>query len=276
MSVIGKGGRAQPVFGALTMTFAIRKKHLALTLCLLLLAAAGGANPLPFAPGEMLHYEVRWEEVPVAQVSLEVGSLGQIRGAPVHHFIFRARSYPVLDALYPVDGSIEAFADWGLTRSLGMEKDMREGWRRRVYRIEFDWERGLASYVKGEKTRRTAPLPAGTLDVLSILYYVRSLPLEEGLEMTRPLSSGKKTYQIDARVLRKETIKVGGRPWPAYLIEPDVRQTGGVFEKSSHAEFLLWISADERRIPLRVMSKVWVGAFIAELAAVPPDFGRSN
>ena len=245
-----------------------------LTLCLLLLAAAGRASPLPFSPGEMLHYEVRWEQVPVARVSLEVGLLGQIRGAPAHHFIFRARSYPVLDVLYPVDGSIESFADWGVSRSLGLEKDMQEGWRRRAYRIEFDWERGVASYVKGEKARRSTLLPDGTLDVLSILYYVRSLPLAEGLVMTRPLSSGKKTYQMKARVVRKETIMVGGRPWPAYLIEPDVRQAGGVFEKSENPALMLWISADEHKIPLKVVSKVWVGSFIAELAAAPLEFDR--
>jgi len=241
-----------------------------LALCLLLLAAAGRANPLPFAPGEVLHYEVRWEQVPVARVSLEVGPLGRIRGAPAHHFIFRARTYPALDVLYPVDGSIKSFADWGLTRSLGLEKDMREGWRRRAYRIEFDWERGLASYIKGEKKRRTVPLSDGTLDVLSILYYVRSLPLEEGLKMGRSLSSGKKTYPINARVVRKETLLVGGHVWTAYLIEPDVRQAGGVFEKSKNGDLLLWISADERKIPVKVLSKVWVGSFTAELTAAPP------
>ena len=92
-----------------------------LTACLLLWAATGLAGTLPFAPGEKLFYEVRWEQVPVARVSLEVGPLEQIRGAPAHHFIFRARSYPARDVLYPVAGSIESFADWGLTRSLGLE-----------------------------------------------------------------------------------------------------------------------------------------------------------
>ena len=92
--------------------------------------------------------------------------------------------------------------------------------------------------------------------------------------MTRPLSSGKKTYRINARVLCKETIMVGGRLWPAYLIEPDVRQAGGVFEKSKNAQLRLWISADDRRIPLKVVSKVWVGSFIAELAAAPLEFDR--
>ena len=43
-------------------------KTFAAAVGLLLLAAAGWAEPLPFRPGEKLYYEVRWEKVPVARV----------------------------------------------------------------------------------------------------------------------------------------------------------------------------------------------------------------
>ena len=155
--------------------------------------------------------------------------------------------------------------------SFRLEKDMREGWTRRAYRVDFDWGRGVADYKKSGKTRRSVALTEGTLDMLSILYYVRSLPLTAGMTVTRPLSSGKKTHLAEALVVRQETIMVGGRSWPAFLIEPDVRNAGGIFKKSKKPRFLLWISADERKIPLKVVSKVWVGAFIVELADAPAE-----
>jgi hypothetical protein len=44
-----------------------------------------------------------------------------------------------------------------------------------------------------------------------------------------------------------------------------------VFEKSKDAEIELWVSADKRRVPLRIKSKVIVGSFVGELiSAVPP------
>ena len=237
----------------------------------LLLAVAAGAEPLPFAPGEKLFYEVRWEQVPVARVSLEVRPVEQIQGEPAYHFVFRARTYPALDVLYPVDGHIGGYTDLGLTRSFRLEKDMREGWTRRAYRVDFDWNRGIAAYVSRKNSRRSVALTEGTLDILSILYYVRSLPLTAGMTVARPLSSGKKIHLAEALVVRKETIMVGGRAWPAFLIEPDVRKAGGIFKKSKEPRFLLWISADERKIPLKVVSKVWVGAFIVELADAPAE-----
>jgi hypothetical protein len=40
---------------------------------------------------------------------------------------------------------------------------------------------------------------------------------------------------------------------------------GGVFEKSKNARIRLWVTADERRILVKVKSKVVVGSFTGEL-----------
>jgi len=249
------------------------KTPVAVTGIILLLAVAAGADTLPFEPGEKLFYEVRWERVPVAQVSFEVRPVEQIQGGAALHFIFRARTYPALDIFYPVEGTIAGYTDLALTRSFRLEKDMREGWTRRAYRVDFDWERGIATYTKRKKSSRSVPLAEGTLDMISILYYVRSLPLAAGMKVTRPLSSGKRIHLAEARVVRRETIIVGGRAWPSFLIETDVRQVGGVFKKSEKPRLLLWVSADDHKIPLKIVSKVRVGAFIVELASAPhgPD-----
>ena len=125
------------------MPFSTLTKYCVLSVCLFLLAVSAQADPLPFAPGEKLFYEVRWEQVPVARVSLEVGPVEEIRGEAAYHFVFRARTYPAVDVLFPVDGHIGGYTDLALTRSFRLEKDMREGWTRRAYRVDFDWDRGI-------------------------------------------------------------------------------------------------------------------------------------
>jgi len=237
---------------------------------ILLIAAVGWARPLPFSPGEKLVYEVRWEQVPVAQVRLEVCPYQQIQGEQAFHFAFWARTYPALDLLYRVDGHIEAFTDIDVTRSLRLTKDMHEGHSRRVYRVDFDWDRGSATYVNEEGKKRRMALAEGTLDLLSVLYYARSLDLEEGMVVARSLCSGKKTLVVSARVEKRESILVGSRLRSAFLIVPDVRKAGKIFKKSKKPELCLWISDDEERIPLKVVGKVWVGAFTAELTTALP------
>jgi hypothetical protein len=40
---------------------------------------------------------------------------------------------------------------------------------------------------------------------------------------------------------------------------------GGVFEKSPDARLQLWVTADHRRLPVKLKSKVIVGSFTGEL-----------
>lgn len=174
-------------------------------------------------------------------------------------------------AFYPVEGCIEAFSDRTLTRSLRLAKDMREGRSHRIYQVDFDWQNGIAVYESGKRKQRRIPLSEGTLDMISILYYARSLPLEEGVAISRPLNSGKKIHQGQARVVGAESILVGDRLWAAFRIQVDVRKAGGVFKKSKAAALTLWISSGERKIPLKVESKIWVGSFTVEYTGAPPS-----
>jgi hypothetical protein len=50
-----------------------------------------------------------------------------------------------------------------------------------------------------------------------------------------------------------------------YLVEPDLKDIGGVFRKSKNAKLEVWVTSDNRHIPVKIKSKVIVGSFVAEL-----------
>ena len=58
------------------------------------------------------------------------------------------------------------------------------------------------------------------------------------------------------------------RTFDTYLVEPDLRHIGGVFKKTKNAKLQIWITADNRRFPVKVKSKLKVGSFIAELVSI--------
>jgi hypothetical protein len=68
-----------------------------------------------------------------------------------------------------------------------------------------------------------------------------------------------------ARVIKREKITVSDTTYDTYLIEPDLEEIGGIFSKSQDAKFSLWVTADEKRFPVKVKSRLAVGSFIAEL-----------
>jgi hypothetical protein len=44
-----------------------------------------------------------------------------------------------------------------------------------------------------------------------------------------------------------------------------MKDVKGVFEKSKDAKMFIWVTADERRMLVKLKSKVVVGSFVAEL-----------
>jgi len=94
------------------------------------------------------------------------------------------------------------------------------------------------------------------------------MPLREGIELEAPVTDGKKCVMGKAKVIRRETIRVRGVAYDTFLVEPGLEHIGGVFEKSKNAKLLVWVTADEACIPVRVKSEVIVGSFVAELISV--------
>jgi len=48
-------------------------------------------------------------------------------------------------------------------------------------------------------------------------------------------------------------------------VVPDMKNLSGVFKKSPKGILRVWYSADNRRIPIKISSKVVVGSFTAQL-----------
>ena len=128
-----------------------------------------------------------------------------------------------------------------------------------------------AQYVNGNDVREPIAITEGSFDPLSIFYWSRFPPLAVGGRLQRPVTDGKKHVLGVAHVVRRERIRVPAGSFDTFLIEPDLRHVGGVFEKSPDAKLQLWVTADRRRLPVKLKSKVVVGSFTGELTTYDRD-----
>ena len=107
----------------------------------------------------------------------------------------------------------------------------------------------------------------GTFDPLSAFYFIRGLDMANGSAIERPITDGKKCIIGRLKVVKRENIKVKSGTYDTWLIEPELKHVGGVFEKSKNAKLQLWVTADSRRIPVKIKSRVVVGSFVGELVS---------
>ncbi len=247
-----------------------RRLFLVFLTALLILGPSAGADestppPLPFKPGEHLVYELKWEFIKAGEATLSVLPVETVNGETAFHFVMTARSVPFIDIFYKVRDRIDAYADHDMDHSIFYKKKQREGKTRRDIVVLFDWKDNTAQYIRSGKPKEPIDLMPGTFDPLSALYYVRTIMPEPDQSIQRPVTDGKRNVMGRATFVKQERIEVNGENYDACLIEPELAQIRGVFEKSEDASIRVWLSADHRRIPLRVESKVAVGSFRADL-----------
>jgi len=188
-------------------------------------------------------------------------------GQTVYRVDHETRTNSFADAFYKVRNSVQSWFDLDYTRSLRYENVQREGKHDRDVLVTFDWDEMTAQYHnrKEGSSREPIAIEPGTWDPLGIVYYVRCLDLEEGDDLSIPSTNGKEFFHTLLEVTgpRERKFKLGRLP--AYRIDPDIKDLGGVFEKSENASLVFYYSADEYQIPLRMESEVVVGKFWAEL-----------
>ena len=140
--------------------------------------------------------------------------------------------------------------DEGL-RPLEHTREIREGRRRLDHTSLFDPD---ARVVPLGPTREAAagvgavalPVPRDVRDALSALYYVRTRPLHEGAELTLPINDGGRDMTLRLRVAGLETLRHQGRQVNAWRLEPRIIRK----DRRPPLTAIIWMSADERRVPL--------------------------
>ncbi|MFZ1984462.1 MAG: DUF3108 domain-containing protein [Desulfatitalea sp.] len=239
---------------------------------LLLLAAAPAPlhaeRVTPFAPGERLTFALRWSVIPAGEAVLEVLPMETIQETRAFHFRLTAQSNAFMDLFYKVRDRIDSYVDAEVTRGLHYEKVQHEGKAQRNVRVVFDWRKGTAQYSDEKRTRAPIAIPPGTFDPLSVFFYSRLLPWEENLLIQCPVTDGVKYIQGRGRIVQRQTLCIGDRTYDTFLIEPDMEHISGVFEKRKNAKIKVWVTADAKRIPVKVTSKAPVGTFVGELLTI--------
>jgi hypothetical protein len=100
---------------------------------------------------------------------------------------------------------------------------------------------------------------------MSALYYVRTIPLSTDATFTFPVVSEGKTWEAVCTVLRREKMKSPMGEVNAIVIRPEMKYQG-ILKKAGDS--FLWLTDDDRRIPIRLEAKVRIGTVVAQLKKV--------
>ncbi len=235
------------------------------------LLAAGrclAAGPAPFKPGEKLLYSVYLGDFPAGELRLSVAPMTAVGGAAAYHFVMTSQLSPLVSELLLPGDRIESYADSGMTHAL-LYREYAGGSPQPAAAVTFDWAARQARYSQGGKKYRPTPLLPGAFDPLSLIYAVRMFDLGSGGPVAKPVTDGLHCAIARATVRGRQRLRLESGQYDAFLVEAPLAEFSDMFSSiSASAALKLWISADARRLPVRMDCEFPVGTCRIELKAV--------
>ncbi|MCK4546888.1 MAG: DUF3108 domain-containing protein [Candidatus Eisenbacteria sp.] len=238
-----------------------------LRLFLLFLAANAApvtlaADPAPvFRVGETLTYALKWGPVRAGTAVMAVRDTVRVDGRACFHVVSEAWSNAFFSVFYPVEDRVETWIDVERLVPLRHEKHLSEGTYHQDETIVFDHGRGMAQYSDGEWVE----FRPGVQDILSALYFVRSLKFSQKGPILIENQTNRKNYTLEVRVLQEEWVTTPSGRYHCTVIEPFLKATG-LFRQEGR--LWIWLTNDEHRIPVKMKSKIKVGSITALLESV--------
>jgi hypothetical protein len=235
-------------------------------------------TPLPFERGEELTYQAEFTHgllrgVDVAEFHFKSISENVARGAD-ESIILRLTGDVVSKGLFPriagfkLHQHIESTVDVEPFTALHTDKVEETGKRSRVLEAEFDHK------TKKVIWREKSPNPQGGAfdfdepiqDVLTLIYYLRTQKLEVGKSFDVPVTDAGKVFRLTVTAKEEKEIDTALGKLKTVRIEP------AMFGQNSLArargQLSIWITQDERHLPVRAQLKVDLGTFDIKLKQV--------
>jgi hypothetical protein len=244
--------------------------RLMVALCGLLLISASKPVPgarVPFSLGERIEFSVDWGLVNAGSSSLTVQDTVRLGGHLCWQIQSQARSNEVLGKLYPVKDRVVTFMDVKGLFSRGLHKNLSEGTYKKVRDYSILPERGMVIKRKDRQAVDTLAIRGHVQDVLSAFYWMRTQPLAVGKVLEVQAVDDLKAYRLAIKVLGRETVKLKSGTFDCFKVQP-ILLGEGLFK--AKGEVIIWLSADERRIPVKMKSKIFIGAISATMTSYTP------
>jgi hypothetical protein len=183
----------------------------------------------------------------------------ELAGRPAWKFELSAISGEFLSKLFLVRDYLASWVDPQTFRTLRFEKHTVEGKRVRDDLIEFDYARKLAI-----RDGKPIPIQEDTLDSLSSLYYIRMIDLDPQKPAELSVVS-RRLFPLSVAVVGRETVKTEAGTFRTIRVEPRSPNEGLIGKGKN---LTLWLTDDERKMPVQLKSKLKVGTLIGKLRAI--------
>jgi hypothetical protein len=215
------------------------------------------APDYPFAVGETLSYSAKLGMLTLGSGTLEVAGIDTLRGEETFRFKFRLVGKTVF---YSLDDVLESWVSTETFTSRRFVQDFVENEKPKHRTFDIFPDSG---FYRESGRDSVLPTVAEPLDDAAFFYFVRVTPLEVGRKYVFERYFRKDKNPVTIQVVKREKMELpDGRKVECLVLHP-VIDTKGLFSKRSDTR--IWLTDDERRLPVQIRSKFPFGTITLRL-----------
>jgi hypothetical protein len=232
-----------------------------------------GGEPLPksaFGPGEHFQFEVTMLGVLAGVAQVTVGSEMNQFGKEVWPLVSIGRTAGLASAFKVLDKFV-SYYDPRAQMTVGADFVAREGSNRRNERFRYDRESSRAfvnrQWNDAPASEADYEIAEGAMDLAGLGFSIRNRQLEVGQKFEQWAFTGGSQYLLKATVERKETITTKVGTYETLVIVFNGDFSGKLKTK---ALISLYLSDDERHLPVRLQADIAFGSVVVDLVKFEP------
>ena len=223
----------------------------------------------PFEAGEKEVYRATWNGMFSVATAEIHATPAVVDGKKVYQVRVEAKTSRALDLIWKMRDTITSTFDAKALAPAHFNFSQREN--SRVIDTDAKYDRATKRWaVNRQQTGKRTKIYQfdfdNTLDPITAIYLARSADFKVGDRLYFKLFGGRYRYLLELFIEKKEPVELeSGKVVEAYRIIPRIQNT----TKNGYAgrlnDAVIWISADERRLPIKLSSKIVFGSVYLEL-----------
>jgi hypothetical protein len=220
--------------------------------------------------GEKLVFSIRYGIITAGEASLEITEHVFKDSIPTYRILSKARTNSFFDNVFRVRDELESIWEKKNLVTLQFTKRMHEG-NYRQHRAHYYYpKQNLSIYMRfnsksGTSKEETMEIPDNTQDVLSAFYWLRLQDLVVGGEYIINVTADGRNYPAKVIVHNIEKLNTIIGKKDCFVVEP-ILEGEAIFKQTG--KILIWLTADENKIPVKMTSQIVFGSFRAELIEI--------
>lgn len=229
---------------------------------------SGCPNNSCFGVGEKLVFNLDYSFINAGRTVMSIDSVIEVAGKKCYKVVSKVSSNKTFDLIYKVRDYVETNVDVEGIFSRRYVKRLQEGGYNADKEIFYEQERGMAHTLNKGVYQNSYQIEPRAQDILSALFYIRTLELSVGDTININLFDVRKSYPLKISVNRREQIEVPAGKFDCLVVEPFL-ESEGMFRSKGRIE--IWLTDDHRKIPALMRTYIMiVGHIDAKLAEYTP------